>query len=111
MNVQIFDIRNYMWNVYEIYNYHKLDSLYKALDLFMTNVQLGMARYSGATGANYVDMQIKLHNTRKKKVLLQRKIFESCLLRNESKLKEAWESRNRELFEQVCLDDIIFFKL
>ena len=86
MNVQIFDVRNYMWNVYEIYNYHNLDSLYKALDLFMTNVKLGMARYPGATGANYTDMQIKLHNTRKKKVLLQRKIFESCLLRNENKL-------------------------
>lgn len=104
-----FDIRHHIWNVYEIDREQKLSDIYSAFELFMTNVKLGTARYKGATKIDYVDMNLKWKNTRKKKQDKQRRIFEDCITRNYHELLEAWNNNDRERFEYICLMDRCYF--
>ena len=42
-----FDIRNYIWNIFELSNSNKIKNLNLAFDLFTTNLYLGCERYKG----------------------------------------------------------------
>ena len=45
----MFDIRNYMWEIFELSQSREVHNVRLALDLFLVNVELGESRYEGAS--------------------------------------------------------------
>ena len=107
----MFDIRHHIWNVFELSKEQKVDNLYEALEMFLLNVELGRPRYKGATQVDYFDLMKKVCKTPINKRRDQKEIFNACMERNNNALIKAWKEQNRESFEEICLNDLIFYRM
>ena len=105
-----FDIRYHIWNVFEISRAQGIGNLQEALEMLLTNIELGTCRYKGATQINYFDCMKKICKTPKEKRPDQRKLFSKCMERCSTGLFKAWKDQDREAFEKICLQDIINYK-
>lgn len=105
-----FDIRYHIWNVFEISKAQGVGNLQEALEMFLTNVDLGRPRYKGATQIDYFDCMRKVSKTPKEKRPDQRLLFSKCMERCSTRLFKAWKDQDREEFNRVCVEDIINFK-
>ena len=104
-----FDIRDYMWNIYEISNYQKLNNVRLALDMFIENIQLGYDRYKGASGVDY-KLLSKVWNSKTESYHIHEKIiFNKVLHVTYKKLCDAWKHQDRAAFNAACRVSLMMF--
>lgn len=104
-----FDIRDYMWNIYEISNYNKLDNTRIALDMFLENVELGYARYEGASNIDYSKLSEIWNNKPESCHIHEKIIFNKVLHVSYSRLCKAWKRGDREAFNEACRVSLMMF--
>ena len=66
-----FNIRSYIWEIFEIRKYYNLSNIKLAFNMFMANIKLGYERYHGSSRENYSILSRKyyrLPNKNKDKV-------------------------------------------
>lgn len=95
----MFDIRDYMWNIFELSKTEDVHNVRLALDLFLVNVELGEDRYEGADELDYNKIMHKylMLNTHERE--LQREEFNAILDINYKSLCNCWHCKNRMEFE------------
>lgn len=96
-----FDIRNYIWNIFEISVANKVDTKF-AFELFMTNVTLGKERYGGATGVNYRVLNMVWEEMSEKDASIVEHTYSSLLNDKHVELYKAWRLNDKELFNNLC---------
>lgn len=104
-----FDIRDYMWNVFEIAEELKVENIRIALDLFIVNMELGRERYHGSSYKKYTTLQKKwepLTETQRNK---QRIIFNEVIHKVYPALRDAWNNKDRNEFDAYAHCDLTHF--
>ena len=104
-----FDIRNYMWNVWEISNHNKLNNIRIALDMFIENLELGYERYGGASGVDYNSLSKIWRRQSESYHTHEKIIFNKVIHKSYTNLCDAWSSRNRAKFEEACWVNLMMF--
>ena len=94
----MFDIRDYMWNIFELSKTEDVHDVRLALDLFLVNVELGENRYEGAA-LNYNKIMHKYFMLNICERELQREEFNAILDVNYKNLCNCWQCKNRKGFE------------
>ncbi len=96
-----FDIRDYIWNIYEICDFQKISNLNLALNMFIENLDLGYERYDG-TCLNYKELS-KIWNGLPNSYRIHEKlIFKKVLDTSYGKLCKAWNNKNKNKFNTIC---------
>lgn len=93
-----FDIRDYIWNVFEISKEQNTSNINIALDLFIENINLGRERYKGLSFLDYDQLSKYWWNLSDKERKMQIVIFNKIMNNRFVKLREAWVMNNRNLF-------------
>lgn len=96
-----FDIRNYIWNIYEISSFYKLTSVYSALDMFIENLDLGYSRYAG-TDLDFETLSKIWKQLPKSYHTHEKAVFHKVLDVSYGRLCDAWKSKNKEEFDKAC---------
>ena len=102
-----FDIRDYIWNIYEISNFYKFTNVYSALDMFIENLDLGYNRYAG-TDLDFETLSKIWKQLPKSYHTHEKAVFKHVLDVSFSKLCDAWKSKNRADFDKACKVRIIY---
>ena len=102
----IFDIRNYIWNIFEISITQKLGNVRAALDLFIINVELGYSRYNGADYLDYSNISDLWNELSESDKNRQKKIFNNIICKVFTKLSKAWYTRDRQVFNALCFTEL-----
>lgn len=97
-----FDIRHYVWNIYEISDFYKLKNMTVALDMFVTNIELGCDRYSGASEIDYIKLRRQWNRTSKQYRSYERIVFDTIIQISYSKLCRAWVKKDKHGFINIC---------
>lgn len=103
--MEYFDIRNYIWNVFELSEYNDLSSIFYGLDMLIANLTLPSIRYKGST-LKYKEpskLWMDLGYVAKQS---QRKLFSITIRYHYINLYEAYCANDKELFEQIALSKI-----
>ena len=94
-----FDIRDYIWNIFEISKEQNTDDISTAFDMFIENLNLGRDRYKGCDNLDYSKVSKSWlsmkDSARDKQIRIFNKIIESRFIR----LRDAWMDDNKSLFE------------
>ena len=96
-----FDIREYVWNIYELCNFHKLTNLNLALDMFIENLDIGYERYEGAN-LEYEKLYDIWANLPESYRAHEKMIFKKVLDNSYGKLCEAWNKKDKDNFTTIC---------
>ena len=104
-----FDIRKYMWNIFEIYRTQDMDNVRLALDMFITNMELGMDRYEGATDIDYTKLHDSWDALSEAEHIHEKLIFNKVLTKVYLQLCDAWRAKDRRKFDALCLVDLSMF--
>ena len=96
-----FDIRNYIWNIYEICDFHNLTNLNLAFDMFIENLNLGYERYEGAN-LEYEYLSNIWNNLPDSYHVHEKIIFKRVLDSSYGKLCELWNKKDKEKFIFIC---------
>lgn len=94
----MFDIRDYMWEIFCLSQTEDVHNVRLALDLFLMNVELGENRYEG-TNLNYNDIMHKYLRLNKQERELQKEEFNAILDVAYKRLCIYWHNHNKEDFE------------
>lgn len=105
----MFDIRKYVWNIFEISVANKVDTKF-AFELFITNVTLGKERYGGATDVDYRVLKMVWEELNEKDASIIEHTYSSLLNDKHVELYKAWRSGNKELFYNLCGTSLIVTK-
>lgn len=100
-----FDIRDYIWNVFEIAREQK-KNIYIAFNMFITNVAYGYKKYDGAICLHYKDLNKSWEDLTEPEKDYQRKVFKKVVRKYKRQLKKAWNNRNRLKFHSICFNSI-----
>ena len=100
--MEVLDIREYIWNVFEIATYHDTTTIQYALDMFLANVDLGLERYEGASGVSYIRLHKKWNRMVKSDKEFQRMIFNKIIRYSYLCLYEAWMEDDKEKFDKLA---------
>lgn len=96
-----FDIRVYIWNVYEICDFNKLKDIYLAFDMFIENLELGYERYKGAN-LDYESISNEWKSSPKSYQIYEKLIFKYIINKSQDKLCNAWVKKNKINFANAC---------
>ena len=97
-----FDVRDYMWNVFEIANELHVENIRIALDLFIVNIELGRERYHGSSFKKYPTLHKKWEPLTESERNKQRIIFNEVIHKAYPALRDAWNSNDRETFDALA---------
>lgn len=101
MITELFDVRDYMWDVFEIRNFNNLLNIRSAFDMFIVNIELGQKRYDGAD-LNYYKLNKKwnmLFDFQKKHEI---EIFNKIIDKEYIELLTMWRNNNKLYFYSLC---------
>lgn len=102
-----FNIKNYIWNIFEIMESQHISDSRLAFNMFIVNLELGRERYHGARYVRYG----KLHNVWTKMTdddkHVQEQIYNRIMSKLSPALIAAFSSRNRFEFEILAHLDLI----
>lgn len=107
--MESFDIRDYIWNIFEIRKYNRTKGIYPALNMFITNVAFGYAKYKGALFIHYKDASEEWNDLTEPEKDIQRSMFKKVMYYLGDDLYKAWSSHNRMSFYSICYTDISKF--
>lgn len=75
-----FDIRDYIWDIFEISRVQNIENANMALRMFMVNLEFGKERYSGSTKIDYYKLRKEWANLsfkeRSRQLLVATKLIE-----------------------------------
>lgn len=101
----MFDIRNYMWEIFELSQSGEVHNVRLALDLFLVNVELGESRYEGAS-MDYASIMLLWNKLSDQEKELQKDEFNLILDINYKCLCDYWVMNNRERFDRFVYDGL-----
>ena len=101
----MFNIRDYMWEIFELSTSEEVHNVKLALDLFLTNVELGEERYEGSS-IDYSSISHEWNRLTEYEKELQRKEFEIILNINYRYLVKYWLLHKRTLFDYIAHEEI-----
>ena len=104
-----FNIRNYIWNIYEISDFHNHADIRMALDMFIANLDFGYERYAGATGIDYEELSKQWLSKSKSYHIHQKLIFNKIINTVFGDLCDAWKLKDKNAFEKACFSCITMF--
>lgn len=96
-----FDIRDFIWNIYEICEFHKLTNLNLAFDMFVENLNLGYDRYEG-TYLNYEELHKTWSQLSDSYQMHEKMIFKKVLDSSYGRLCDSWNKKDKENFNSIC---------
>ena len=102
-----FDIRDYIWNIYEISSYYKLNSIYTALDMFIENLDLGYKRYAG-TELDFESLSKVWKQLPKSYHTHEKAVFRHVIDIAFGKICDAWKAKDRDKFDKACRVRMIY---
>lgn len=101
-----FDIREYMWDVFEISKVQDIDNANMALRMFMVNLEFGKERYRGSSYIDYRKLRKEwgslIYTERSRQLLVASKLIEYMY----PKLFDAWKENDKTKFSNVCYRDL-----
>ena len=100
-----FDIRDYIWNVFEISRKQK-KNIYAAFNMFITNVAYGHEKYDGAIYVHYKNLNKSWEDLTEPEKDYQRKVFKKVVRKYKYQLRKAWNNKNRLKFHTICFKPI-----
>ena len=103
---EILNIRNYMWNVFELSKIHEVENVRFALDLFITNMELGYGRYEGASDVDYAKLGKVWRSMKEVDRIDQKILFNRIIHKVYNQLCDAWRAKDRRRFETLCAVDV-----
>lgn len=104
--MDVFNIRDYIWNVFEICQYNKINNIRIALELFLKNIEIGRNRYPGCTNINYGKLTKLYSNSTKAYIRKQKIIFNKIIHIAYGNLSKAFRENDKCKFEKYCNIDI-----
>lgn len=104
-----FDIRKYMWNIFEIYRTQDIDNVRLALDMFIANMELGYDRYDGASDVDYSKLHDVWDDMSEAEHVHEKLIFNKVLTKVYLQLCDAWRAKDRRKFDSLCMVDLSMF--
>lgn len=104
-----FDIRDYIWNIFEIRKYNRTKGIYPALNMFISNVAFGYEKYKGALFIHYKNASEDWNDLTEPEKDIQRSMFKKVMYYLGDDLYKAWSSHNRIDFYSICYTDISEF--
>lgn len=107
-----FDIRKYIWNVFELTVAQNVSSVYIGLDLFIANMELTRYRYKGTSNVDYNTIGTKWNKLSIQEKDYQRLVFKSIVTdRNIVELNRYWRLKDIKGFNDFCFMDLEIFGL
>ena len=100
----MFDIRDYMWEIFCLSQTEDVHNVRLALDLFLVNVELGEDRYEGAD-VDYDKIMHKYLKLSENEKELQKEEFNAILNIAYKKLCTYWHDHDKKDFELCAHDD------
>ena len=100
-----FDIRDYIWNVYEISRKHRTN-VYNAFNMFITNIAYGHEKYYGAIYIHYKTLNKEWEDLTEPEKDYQRKVFKKVTKKYKGQLRKAWNNKDRLKFHSICFMSI-----
>lgn len=94
----MFNIKDYMWNIFEITNYNHIDNIKIGLDLFIMNLELRKERYKGAYKINYDIIGKQWNSLLYAQKLRQKQYFNEIIKYNYLKLCKEFRSNRFDKF-------------
>ena len=103
--MEYFDIRNFIWNVFELAEYNELSNIFYGLDMLIANLSLPKIRYEGSTLKYKEPSEFWMDLTYERKQS-QRKLFSITIRYHYIDLYEAYLDNDRDLFDRIALSRI-----
>lgn len=101
-----FDIRNYIWNIFEISKAQDTNNIKLSLDMFITNMELSRERYEGASSLDYKKLHNDWANLGNNGQSIQRDIFNKVMYNVYVALCDAWRAKDRRKFDLLCFAEL-----
>lgn len=101
-----FDIRDYMWHIYEISAANEVGNIRFALDMLIINMETGMERYEGASELDYTALHDEWDKFSEAEKIYQKIIFHKVIHKVYFNLSDAWRAKDRPKFEKLCYVDL-----
>lgn len=103
-----FDIRDYIWDIFELSNVQNIHNVLLSYEFFMTNVELGINRYKGLD-IDYVDLRNRWNSLSERSKEYQKDVFISLINLNYKHICEAWNNHNKDDFTKFVHKDITIY--
>ena len=100
--MEVLDIRDYIWNVFEIATYHDTTTIQYALDMFLANVDLGLERYEVAYDVSYARLHKRWNRMANTEKDFQKMIFNKIIRYSYICLYDTWVLDDREEFDRLA---------
>ena len=97
-----FDIRDYMWQIFQIAFYNNITNIRIGLDLFLMNLELKRERYRGSTNISYRKIGNLWNDLTEAGQVHQKLIFNRIIHLNYLDLCKAYKDRRRDIFNELC---------
>ena len=106
-----FDIRDYMWQIFQIAFYNNITNIRIGLDLFLMNLELKRERYRGSTNISYRKIGNLWNDLTEAGQVHQKLIFNRIIHLNYLDLCKAYKDRRRDIFNKLCRVDLSMFDI
>lgn len=100
-----FDIRKYIWNVFELTIAQEVGNVKTGLELFIQNMELGRYRYKGVTNVDFKALGEKWNTLPESEQEYQVMVFNSIINKSIFTLSEFWRNKDRKAFMDFCFMD------
>lgn len=101
-----FDVRDYMWYIYEIFTINEVGNIRFALDMFIINVETEIERYQCITKLDYAAINKKWNKLSEAEKIYQKILFNKLMHKAYFNLLDAWKENNHYKFEKLCRVDL-----
>lgn len=101
-----FDVRDYIWYIYEIFTTNEVGNIRFALDMFIINTETEIERYQGITKLDYVAINKKWSKLSEPEKIYQKILFNKLMHKVYFNLLDAWKENNHYKFEKLCRVDL-----
>lgn len=100
-----FDIRKYIWNVFELTIAQDIGNVKTGLELFIQNMELGRYRYKGVTNVDFRALGDKWNLLSEQDRQYQVMVFNTIIDKSMIDLSRLWNDKDRKAFMDICFID------